>query len=249
METRRLSALASRAKATEGYSHQAAHEGAEVVRVLVADDHPIFRHGLRMSLHAEPDFRVVGEAADPAEAVNLVRKLKPDILLLGLVNPMAFGMEALRELTNCSTLVRTILLSVAIEEEELVEALRLGVRGFIRRDAAPQVVIKSIRTVMAGQYWVGRDSVPNLVQYIQRLAAGPVEKTRQKTFGLTPRELEIVSAIIAGSTNKAIAQQFSLSEDTVKHHLTHIFDKLGVSSRLELAVLAISHGLDVTRNP
>jgi len=218
---------------------------AQPVRILIADDHPIFRDGLRRLLEAETDLKVIGEACDGAEAVKLARQLKPDILLLDLAMPRQPGLEALREMStgSPSTPVRVILLTAAAEKKQIVEALQLGARGVVLKDSATQLLLKSIHTVMAGEYWVGRESVSNLVQYLRNLVQSSGEESRQRKFGLTPRELEIVSAVVAGYANKEIAEHFKISEDTVKHHLSNIFDKLGVSTRLELALFAVNQSL------
>ena len=214
------------------------------IRLVIADDHPIFRDGLRRLLEAEPDLKVIGEARDGAEAVKLARQLKPDIMLLDLAMPKHPGLEALRELSNGgANSVRVILLTAAAEKKEIVEALQLGARGIVLKDSATQLLLKAIHTVMAGEYWVGRESVSNLVQYLRTLVQASGEDAKQKKFGLTPRELEIVSAVVAGFANKEIAEYFKISEDTVKHHLSNIFDKLGVSTRLELALFAVNQSL------
>ncbi len=220
---------------------------AQPVRIVIADDHPIFRDGLRRLLEAEPDLKVLGEASDGAEAVRLARQLKPDILLLDLAMPKHPGLEALRDLSTGAgtnaTPVRVILLTAAAEKSQIVEALQLGARGVVLKDSATQLLLKAIHTVMSGEYWVGRESVSNLVQYLRTLVQSSSDEARQKKFGLTPRELEIVAAVVAGYSNKEIAEYFKISEDTVKHHLSNIFDKLGVSTRLELALFAVNQSL------
>jgi len=113
----------------------------------------------------------------------------------------------------------------------------------VLKDSATQLLIKSIHTVMSGEYWVGRESVSNLVQYLRHLLQTSGDESRQKKFGLTPRELEIISTVVAGYSNKEIAEYFKIAEDTVKHHLSNIFDKLGVSTRLELALFAVNQSL------
>ncbi len=214
------------------------------IRLVIADDHPIFRDGLRRLLEAESDMKVIGEAKDGAEAVKLARQLKPDIMLLDLAMPKHPGLEALRELSDGSgNSVRVILLTAAAEKNQIVEALQLGARGVVLKDSATQLLLKAIHTVMAGEYWVGRESVSNLVQYLRNQVQASAEASKQKKFGLTPRELEIISAVVAGFANKEIAEYFKISEDTVKHHLSNIFDKLGVSTRLELALFAVNQGL------
>jgi len=213
------------------------------VKILIADDHPIFRDGLRRLLEAEKGFKVVAEACDGVEAVNFVRKFQPEILLLDLAMPRRPGLAALRELSIQSTSVRVILLTAAAEREQIVEALQLGARGVVLKDCGTEILMKSIRAVLDGEYWVGREPVSNLVQYLRGLMDSSTKLLRQKRFGLTPRELDIVSAVVAGYANKEIAEHFKISEDTVKHHLSNIFDKTGVSTRLELALFAVNQSL------
>ncbi len=212
------------------------------IRVLIADDYPIFRDGLRKLVDSQPDFRVVGEAGNNAEILKLARQLQPDVLLLNVALPGQGGLEVLQELANSSCPVRTVVLAAAMEKEQILEALHLGARGILLKDSTTELLHKSIRTVMAGQHWLGRKGVSDLVQAF-RDSLSSNENGQKKIFGLTPRELEMVAAIVAGYTNRDIAQNFSLSEQTVKHHLTNIFDKLGVSNRLELALFAVHHRL------
>ena len=218
-------------------------EGPDRIRVLIADDHPIFRAGLRSILEAEPGFAVVGEAGDGDQAVRLSRALQPDVLLLDLAMPGVSGMEALAELGSAPIPVRTILLTAAIEKPEIVKALQLGAAGVVLKSAATDLLFKSIRSVMAGQHWIGREAVSDLVQALRAQTGGVAEKPARERFGLTRREIEITSAVVAGLSNREIARKLSLSEDTVKHHLTNIFDKMGASNRLELALFAVHHRL------
>jgi len=202
----------------------------------------MFRAGLRQLLQAEPGFEVVGEAADGSEVVPLVEQRRPDILLLDVAMPRVPGLEVLRALAERGTPVRTIVLTAAIDRTTFVKALQLGAWGVVMKESDTEILIKSIRRVMAGEYWVGRDSVTDLVQALREpddaAAAGP-----RQTFALTARELEVLSAVVGGHTNKQIAQQFSLSEDTIKHHLSNIFDKVGASNRVELTLFAVHHRL------
>lgn len=215
------------------------------VRILLADDHPIFRDGLKRLLESETGLKVIAEASNGAEAVKLVKLHKPDLLLLDLSMPQQTGIEAIRELGSLGASVRIILLTAAVEKSQIVEALQLGARGVVLKDSATQLLIQAVRVVMAGEYWVGREQVSNLVQYLRTLMQTTAQEARQRKFGLTPRELEIVSAVVAGFANKEIAEHFKISEDTVKHHLSNIFDKLGVSTRLELALFAVNQSLPI----
>jgi two-component system nitrate/nitrite response regulator NarL len=215
----------------------------EGIRVVIADDHPIFRKGLRSVLEAESGFTVVGEAENGEEAVRLSRDLLPHILLLDLGMPGVSGMEALAELATAATPVRTIMLTAAIEKTEIVKALQLGAAGVVLKSASTELLFKSIRSVMAGQHWIGRDAVSDLVEALREQMRAPPEKPARDRFGLTKRELEITSAVVSGLSNREIAGKLSLSEDTVKHHLTNIFNKMGASNRLELALFAVHHRL------
>ena len=219
------------------------------VRLVIADDHPLLRDGLRRLLEAQPDHKVIGEASDGAEAVTLVRQLKPDILLLDLAMPKMSGMEALRELSTPANAlpVRVILLAAAIEKMQISEALQLGARGVVLLDSPTQVLLNAIQTVIAGEYWVLRE--PILKPCLRTLKREARRKVRQKKFGLTPRELEIVSAVVGADSGKEIAEYLKISEDEVKHHLSNIFDKLGVSTRLELALFAVNNGIPLKSVP
>ena len=213
------------------------------VRIVVVDDHPIFRQGLIKLLETRPDLKVVGAASDGDEALPIVMGLQPDVLLLDLAMPKMAGLTVLRELKRLAGTTRIVLLTAAIERKDIVAALKLGARGVVMKESASGVLLKSIQAVMAGMYWLGRKSVPNLSTALNEIAATFPAATR-KHFGLTPRELEIVGEILAGCSNSDIAAKFSISDKTVKHHLTNIFDKLGMSSRLELALFALHHKLE-----
>jgi len=215
------------------------------IRIVIADDHPVFREGLVKLLEAKPDLHVVGVACDGADAMALVAKLEPDLLLLDLAMPRMTGLAALHELKDRSTRTRIIMVTAAIDRTEIITALQLGAQGVVLKGSASEVLFKSIRAVMAGQYWVGRNRVADLTTALHELAASHPQPTR-KQFGLTPRELEIIGVILGGYSNNDIAVKFAISEKTVKHHLTNIFDKLGVSNRLELALFALHHHLAAT---
>jgi len=195
------------------------------IRILIADDHTIFRTGVRSLLDAEPGFMVVGEARCGNEAVQMSRSLRPDILLLDVAMPGASGLDALGQLATAACPVKTILLTASIASSDIANVLRLGAAGVVLKTSPPDVLIESIRRVMAGE----------------PLAVSVEAPPSPSRFGLTPRQLEITSAVVSGCSNKEIAKRFALSEDTVKHHLTNIFDKVGASNRLELALFAVHH--------
>jgi DNA-binding NarL/FixJ family response regulator len=153
------------------------------------------------------------------------------------------GLDTLRELSGSSAPVRTVLLTAAIEKEQIAQALQLGARGIVLKDAPTDVLLTSIRTVMNGEFWVGDKPVTDLVETLREYLPAEEAKAPKQTFGLTARELDVVSSIVSGYTNREIAAKFSISEQTVKHHLRNIFDKTGVSNRLELALFAINHQL------
>jgi two-component system, NarL family, nitrate/nitrite response regulator NarL len=214
---------------------------APPIRVAIADTHPVLREGLRKLLEAESGFVVIGQAADGAEAVRMVRRLRPDVLMLDAGVSRVSGGELLRELSRASSTCRVILVGGAPGRDENVEALHLGARGVVTKDTTAPLVFKSIRTVMKGQYWIGRESISALIGSLQ--PGAPARQGSRPKFGLTRRELQIVAAVVAGYANKEIAVRLSLSEHTVKHHLSSIFHKLGVSTRLEVALFSIQHRL------
>ena len=193
-------------------------------------------------LQADPAIKVVGEARDGVEALELARTLRPDILLLDLAMPNVAGMDALREMTGGNLETRTIVLTGLIDKRQVLEALQLGARGVVLKDAVVEHLSACIRSVMQGQYWLEGRPVQNLVQVLRDLTAQTAPPPR-KTYGLTGRELEVVTLITEGCTNKDIAKTFGISEETVKRHLTNIFNKLGVGNRLELALFALNHNV------
>jgi two-component system, NarL family, nitrate/nitrite response regulator NarL len=213
------------------------------ITVVIADVHPLFREAVRQLLESDPNVRVVGEAGNGRDTIRLVKSLRPDILLLDLLMPDTAGLATLRELSTLTPPVRTLLLVADGNRNYVADALQLGVRGILMKHSATEMLFEGIHAVMAGQYWVGRECMGELIESMcaQQSPRGPARP--QPTFGLTARQLDIVSAIVMGASNDDIAKQFSISPNTVKYHLTNMFDKLGVSNRVELARFAIEHRL------
>jgi DNA-binding NarL/FixJ family response regulator len=209
-------------------------------RLLIVDDHPLFRAGLRKLLESEPGFDVCGEAGDAATAVAATQRLAPDLLLLDMAMPGGSGLEVLRLLTDVPIPTHTIVLTAEIGRLETVQAVQLGARGIVLKAAASDVLFDCMGAVLEGDYWLGAVRLPSqessLIEALHRREA-------PGDFNLTRREREIIAALVSGLSNREIAQQFGVTEITVKHHLRSIFDKCGSSNRLELALFALRHGL------
>ena len=217
------------------------------IRALIADPHAMFRSALRKLLESDSQFCVVGEASNGVEAVQLTQQCNPDVLLIELDLPGCSGLEALRALQGRTSFTRPLLLVSSIRKDQMIEALQLGAYGLLMKTATTSLLFKGIRAVISGQYWLGRDYVSDLVGALrshERHNRSPVDG-----FSVTRRELEIIGAIVTGCTNKDLAQQFHLSEVTIKHHLTKIYGKLGISNRLELALFAYEHKLVEEERP
>ena len=213
------------------------------IRIVVADDHPVVRFGVRNMLQNEPGFEVVGEAEDGDDAITQTLELEPDILLLDLLMPRLPGLEAMRAIMTKSPRVKIVLLTSTITPQQIIEALQIGARGIVLKDSVVGDLGNALRAVLGGDYWIGGERVANLVKALQELMAKAAAVPERKTYGLTPRELEVVTCIVEGCSNRDIAKQFSISEETVKRHLSNVFDKTGVSTRLELALFSIAHKL------
>jgi two-component system nitrate/nitrite response regulator NarL len=215
---------------------------SRAIRILLADDHPVVRIGVRNMLQGDPALEVVGEATDGDDAITQTLELLPDILLLDVQMPRLPGLEAMRAIMSGSPTVKIMLLTSLISTQQVIEALQIGARGIVLKDAVTDHLTTAIKAVASGDYWIGGKRVVNLVGALHELMQKAVVPER-KTYGLTPRELEVVGCIVEGCSNRDIAKQFTLSEETVKRHLSNIFDKTGVSTRLELALFAIAHHL------
>jgi DNA-binding NarL/FixJ family response regulator len=212
------------------------------IRILLAHKQTILREGLTKVLSKQPDLKVVAGAADRQEALKLVTEVKPDVLLLDSSLPVHSVMDAFRRPGSAPNGSRVLVLATTQETSSIRKVFRLGVRGVVMREAATEVLIEAIRCIGENLYWNLDHRAANLGIVLKELAR-PAGKPPFKKFGLTPREMEIVSAIVSGYSNRQIAEKMSISQSTIKHHLTNIFDKLGVYNRLELALFAINHAL------
>jgi len=219
------------------------------VRIMIADDHPIVRDGLKKLLLLEDDFEVIGEAGDGREVLEKVRELDPDVLLLDLRMPNLDGLATLQALTQVNKRTRVIILTASEDKNEFVQAMKLGCSGIVLKQTAPDLIVKSIRKVHLGEIWLDSHTTAAVMRqfstHLDSENSGPVAvggKTRERS-PLSTREREIVALVAQGYKNKEMAEKMFISEQTVKNHLHNIFDKLGVSDRLELALYAIHKGL------
>lgn len=207
---------------------------------MVADDHAIFRDGLRKLLEASDDTQIIGEAANGVECAKMLAKLKPDILLLDLRMPEKDGLAVLEELNFDSLTTRVIVLTAAEDDRDVVRAMRLGARGVVLKQSASDLLLKSIHKVYDGEIWLDNRMTAEVIDAFKKSAEAG--QRREKPL-LSDREKEIVQLVAQGFRNREIGEKLFISEQTVKNHLHNIFDKLGVSDRLELALYAIHHRL------
>lgn len=216
-----------------------------VVRIVLADDHPIVRDGLKKLLQLEEDFEVVGEASDGREVLEKVQQLDPDVLLLDLRMPNLDGLAALQALQQSNRRTRVIVLTASEDKNEFVQAMKLGCSGIVLKQTAPDLIVKSIRKVNSGEIWLDSNTTAAVMRQFSTgvdSSNGVGGKGRERS-PLSAREREIVALVAQGYKNKEMAEKMFISEQTVKNHLHNIFDKLGVSDRLELALYAIHKGL------
>jgi len=212
-----------------------------LVRIVIADDHAIVRDGLKRLMESQPRYAVVAEAKTGREAIRLVRAHRPDVLLLDISMPELSGLEVLQQITPDSRETKVIILTASIERDGVLSALQRGARGVVLKTAGSDVLFGAIAAVLGGRYWLDRESVSDLVQALGELSAN--SSASRHPFGLTGRQLQIVEKVVNGMTNREIATSLKISEETVKHHMTGIFNKTGVSTRLELALLATKREL------
>jgi two-component system, NarL family, nitrate/nitrite response regulator NarL len=222
------------------------------IRIVVADDHPIFRDGLCKLLALEEDFEVVGQAQDGQEVLDVLQQYEPDILLLDLKMPGLDGLGTLQRLQAARIRTRVIVLTASDDKNEFVQAMKLGTSGIVLKQTATDLLIKSIRKVHAGEIWLDSHTTAAVIrQFVSAEEVPPPSQTaaprERERSPLSQREREIVALVAQGFKNKEMAEKMFISEQTVKNHLHNIFDKLGVSDRLELALYAIHNNLHTGR--
>jgi DNA-binding NarL/FixJ family response regulator len=206
------------------------------IRVVVADGRATFRNALRTHLQAETDLTIVGEASDAKTVLALTRELNPDVVLIDVALFYSLNGRA-----GTQPAFRTLVTVPNLDPADIIKAFLQGARAVVPKPSPSHIWSESIHAVGAGQYWLVNESIAVLVQALQDHFPREAEPKFRNDYRLTPRELEIMERIAQGLSNKEIGQAFAIREKTVKHHLTSIFTKVGVSSRLELALFALSH--------
>ncbi len=215
------------------------------LRVLVIDDHTLFREGLE-GLLVRRGIEVVGSLGDGKEGLRLAHALKPDVVLLDMRMPEINGLSILRQLQQDEFKAPVVILTMSSDERDLVEALRNGARGYLLKDMEPDDLVLALREIVAGKNVVA----PNLTHVLARVVQGdtPPEPESSPIDDLTPRETEILSLLAEGQSNKVIARNLGISDGTVKLHVKAILRKLGIHSRVEAAVIAVENGLRANKD-
>jgi DNA-binding NarL/FixJ family response regulator len=210
-----------------------------MIRLALVDDHPIVLQGLQQLFDRHEDFEVVACCPDGSTALDAVEKFQPDVLVMDLRMPGQSGLDVLRVLSEHQSRCRSVLLTATVRDNEVMEAVRLGVRGIVLKESSPDVLIDCVRRVYRGEQWIERETVTRAFQRVLDREAAE----REASETLTPREIEIVRMVARGLRNKAIADRLSISEGTVKVHLHNVYEKLRVDGRLELVLCAQQKGI------
>lgn len=213
----------------------------KAITILLVSGQGLLREGLLTLIRSQRDFHMAGVETTGLDALRVAAERHPGIVLIDADLPPSALDHLLRSLPTAAPEGKVILLTRGLDSAEAIRAVQLGVRGLVNTSAPPALVFKCIRTVMAGEYWIGRGLVSALARTVANGTGA--NGVAVPTYDLTPRQREILALVAGGCTNKDAAQQLKLSVETVKHHITSIFDKVGVSSRLELAIFAVAHGL------
>ncbi len=211
------------------------------VRVLIADDHTLFREGLRQLLEMEKDIEVVGEADDGLTAIARTLEIKPDVVLMDINMPVVGGVAAIEQLATEMPDAGIIVLTMHRQDQYVFEAMRAGARGYLLKDAKPTDLVFAIRMVARGASLIDPRMTTTVLKEFRRLASQAEEQ--QGVSGLTPKEVEILKLLAMGLSNKEIGQRLCLAEKTVKNYLSTIFQKLQITDRVQAAIYALRHGL------
>jgi DNA-binding NarL/FixJ family response regulator len=217
----------------------------KTIQVAVVDDHTLFREGMRLILELEADLRCVGEASTVDEARQLIATTRPDLLLLDLRLAHARGIDLLSSLATAAGAPKVLVVTAFPDEADIAEAIRLGAKGVVLKDASRATMLAAIRAVIGGGVWLPPELSAKVIASLTR--AAPASNLASRFAQLTPREREIVALIGEGLKNREIAERLAVAEKTIKGHLTSIFVKLDVQDRLELALLAIKTNPDASR--
>jgi DNA-binding NarL/FixJ family response regulator len=209
-----------------------------VIRVLIADDQPVVRQGLRTFLALHEDIEVVGEAEDGERALEAIAALAPDVVLMDLVMPRLDGVAAIERLRALGSPARTIVLTSFLDEDKVLPAVRAGAAGYLLKDVEPAELVRAIRTVDGGEALLH----PAVAARVLRELAADDDRARRHEL-LTPREREVLALLARGRANKAIAFELGVAEKTVKTHVGNILGKLGLSDRTQAALYAVREGI------
>jgi DNA-binding NarL/FixJ family response regulator len=218
-------------------------DDAGTIRVVIVDDHALFRRGLDRVLSSEPDIEIVGEAADGVEAVQRVEELLPDVVVMDVRMPRASGIEAARQLRSTAPGTKVMMLTVSDLEEDLYEAVKAGVSGYLLKEVAIEEVADAVRAVAAGQSLVSPSMTSKLLEEFNVLSRRADERQRSLTTKLTDREVEVLRLVAKGLSNREIGSELYISENTVKNHVRNVLEKLHLHSRMEAVVYAMREKL------
>jgi DNA-binding NarL/FixJ family response regulator len=217
------------------------------VRIVIADDHPVFRHGLRAALTCVPELEVVGEAADGAEAVRVALEKQADVVLMDLQMPGTSGIDAIRELTTSAPRTAVVVLTMFDNDESLFTAMRSGARGYLVKGASEEQIVRAILTVAEGDVVFGGGVAGRALAYFS--AAKPSARAARPFPELTDRELDVLRLLAQGAGNGAIASSLHLSDKTVRNYVAGILTKLQAENRAQAAVRALNAGLGRPEHP